>query len=1386
MRRLIAVLTAVVLTSVLALTQALNAQRPSSLEPSVFAIRDARVVTEPGHVLPKATVVIRDGRIEAVGTVVRVPPDARVIDGKGLTVYPGFIDALSNWGFDESLRRSLVGEPKTEDYASAALADTKPDNRKGLTPEFEVATALKADTSQADSWRKAGFTAHLIAPAGGFITGQSALVSLSDAPGREALLRTPVALHLAFTPVTGMDYPRVLMGIIAHCRQAMLDAGYYARRWAAFEQAGRTGPRPPHDPALAALGLAVDGKLPVVFEADSRDEIHRVLDFAQEFHLKPILYGGRDAWKVVDRIKQLHIPVVLRLNYTDAQGRRIENQRGRGFMAAFAQREEENELPQRVQDDHKRLLKEDLHNAAVLSEHGVEISFSTQGQSADAADKFRDTLHKVISDGSLSSEQALKALTTSPARLLGVQTQVGTITVGKAANLAIIKGDFDDPKAPVRYVFVDGVRFDYTAPQNPAAGRGNRAGRSGGRSGRRGAGGRGRGGIRATPPVSGAASSEPAVKNTQATELEADRKPKVHTGGNVLVRGATVLTVTHGTLPDTDILIHGGKIVRIGKHLTAPEGVTVIPAEGMYVMPGIIDTHCHFAISGGVNEFSLSIVPEVRVRDVVASDDVQIYRALAGGVTTSRLLHGSANCIGGQDAVIKLKYGQPASELIIHEAPRGVKFALGENVKRSDGRFPNTRLGVEAVLVRAFTEARAYQKSWQDYAKAKAAGKPVIEPRRDLRLEALADILNGDLKVHSHCYRQDEILMLMRTAVRFGFRIKSLHHVLEGYKIAAEIADHGASCSTFADWWAFKMESYDAVPFNASLLNDAGVSVCIKSDDPELMRHLYQEAAKCIKYGGMSETDALKTITLNGAKQLGIDARTGSIDLGKDGDLAIFDGHPLNSYARPEMTLVEGEVYFQRSDKLQPRSIATATPTRPATQTLSLGRNRSGCYALTGVTVHPASRPALARATVIIQNGKITDVLQGTVQKSSVVNVDGKDANALTIRDGERVIIRPVPAGTTVMRLNGLHVFPGMIDAASVVGLSEVASVRETQDYSPIGDFQPDLRASTGLNPDSAVIAVTRANGVLSALTGPEGGPISGQPALINLAGWVPRDMVVADKLALQLELPRPRPRFGRGGGRRGERPNTAELRRQSDDKLRRLKDLFRQAVAYDEGRKSSADSPVNTRLEALVPFARGLKPVIISAQRRKEILDALKFGDDLKLKVIIRGGKDAWKVADELKKRHVPLILGPVMALPSETYDPFDGPLTGPAKLHQAGVRFCICAHSLEMANGRNVPYEAAMAVSYGLAPDEGLKAVTLYPAEILGVADQLGSIDAGKRANLVIANGDILQASTQVLGLFIDGRPMPPTSKQTQLYERYKQRLKEVRQGTEPLGTK
>src|SRR5713101_9943230 len=380
--------------------------------------------------------------------------------------------------------------------------------------------------------------------------------------------------------------------------------------------------------------------------------------------------------------------------------------------------------------------------------------------------------------------------------------------------------------------------------------------------------------------------------------------------------------------------------------------------------------------------------------------------------------------------------------------------------------------------------------------------------------------------------------------------------------------EHGSSCSTFSDWWAYKIEAYDAIPFNAALLHEAGVRVCLKSDSNELMRHLCQEAAKCVKYGGMSEEEALKTITLNGATQLGLQKRLGSIEVGKDADLVIFNGHPLDSYARPELTLVEGEVYFQRSEQLKPGPGTSPGPAVANGSFKAIPRNRDGDYVLRGVTVHSVAAAPVPNALVAIRKGKIAAVMDAS-----------KDENAA--------------AGATVVEAAGLHLYPGMIDAAPVLGLTELGSARETNDFAEGGDFQPDLRASIAINPDSELIPVTRANGVTTVVTRPTGSLIAGQSALINLAGWVPKEMAVVDPLALHVEFPAPFRMFT-GGDPGMRRIGQAITRKQREEKIRRLKELFQQALAYDNARQQAFDKPVNPRLEALAAYARGQKPVII------------------------------------------------------------------------------------------------------------------------------------------------------------------------------------------------
>jgi len=415
-----------------------------------------------------------------------------------------------------------------------------------------------------------------------------------------------------------------------------------------------------------------------------------------------------------------------------------------------------------------------------------------------------------------------------------------------------------------------------------------------------------------------------------------------------LIKNATVLTITRGVLANTDVLIRNGKIAAVGKGLNAPATARVIDATGKYLMPGIIDCHSHSMLDT-INEGTLAVTSMVRTRDVINPTDVDLYRELAGGVNTLNLLHGSANPIGGLNTVVKIKYGRPADEFIFPGAMPGIKFALGENVKRSSTpnqpnvtrRYPNTRMGVEETIREAFTRARDYKKTWDEYKAAVAKGqKNLIPPRRDLQLEPLVEVLEGKRYVHAHCYIASEILMLMNLADEFGFKIKTLQHVLEGYKVAKEIAAHGAGASTFADSWAYKIEAYDAIPYNMAIMTRAGVVVSVNSDSDERARRLNIEAAKAMHWGELTEEQALKLITLNPAIQLGIQDRVGSIEVGKDADLAIWNGHPFSVYSRVDTTFVDGDIFFDRQQDLVRRAdlarervaLEQADPNKPPAQ----------------------------------------------------------------------------------------------------------------------------------------------------------------------------------------------------------------------------------------------------------------------------------------------------------------------------------------------------------------------------------------------------------------------------------------------------------------------
>lgn len=395
----------------------------------------------------------------------------------------------------------------------------------------------------------------------------------------------------------------------------------------------------------------------------------------------------------------------------------------------------------------------------------------------------------------------------------------------------------------------------------------------------------------------------------------------------IVIQNANVLPITKPGFKGS-VVIENGKIKEVGEKVMVPPGATVVEANGQYLMPGIIDCHSHMAAEA-INESSVSVSSMVGIEDVLNPMDIAVYRALAGGVTSANILHGSANAIGGKCMLIKMRWGKDAAGMIFEGAKPSIKFALGENPKRRGSapaggssanlRYPATRMGVEDVIRQAFNDAKIYQAKWKEYNDKVAKGETAIAPKRDLKLEPLVEVLEGKRQVHAHCYRSDEILMLLRVADDYGFKIRTLQHVLEGYKVAKEIVAHGAGASTFSDWWAYKIEAFDAIPYNAAVLTRKGVLVSLNSDSSDVTRRLNTEAAKTVKYGGLTETEALSLITINPAKQLEVDNRIGSIDIGKDADLVLYNKHPLSSYAVTQKVWIDGNLYFDRQKDIEER-----------------------------------------------------------------------------------------------------------------------------------------------------------------------------------------------------------------------------------------------------------------------------------------------------------------------------------------------------------------------------------------------------------------------------------------------------------------------------------
>jgi len=862
---------------------------------------------------------------------------------------------------------------------------------------------------------------------------------------------------------------------------------------------------------------------------------------------------------------------------------------------------------------------------------------------------------------------------------------------------------------------------------------------------------------------------------------------------SLAVRGATVWTQSErGVIENAVLLVRDGKIVAVGRDVEAPAGARVVDAGGKHVTPGLIDCHSHTAIRGGVNEGSNNVTAEVRIADVIDPDDINIYRQLAGGLTTAHLLHGSANAIGGQDAVIKLKWEATTAELLFAGATPGIKFALGENPKRSNipprpgrtQRYPSTRMGVMESIRERFLAARDYLREWETYealgAKQQSRREP---PRRDLQLEAIGEILRGERLIHSHSYRQDEILALLRVAEEFAVRIGTFQHVLEGYKVADELAAHGAGASTFSDWWAYKLEAYDAIPHNGALMRERGVSVSFNSDSAELARRMNLEAAKAIKWGSVPPEQALGFVTLNAAEQLGIDDRVGSLAPGKDADFVIWSADPLSVYSVVEQTWVDGVREFDRATDLALREQVerereelirrVRTGDSPAKTEEDESKQVGAPEETESHEPQPAGRP-IEYLDRLAASGGTVSIVHATVHPVSAAPIE--DAT-VSFREGRIVEVgarlSPLP-GARILDASGKHVYPGLIDANTVVGLTEIGSVAGSVDVVELGQVNPNVNTAIAINPDSELIPVTRANGLTHTLSVPSGGLISGSSALIRLDGWTWEDLVAATPVALHVRWPSFRINR-RGFSVAG--PSEEDQKKQREERLERIRTLFDDARAYRRAKQADDDGTLDAdpSLEALLPVLDGRVPVMLHAGEIRQIESAIEWAEEQGLRIILAGAGDLWRVADLLREKRIPVVVTSVLALPSREDEPYDTAYELPLKLRDAGVEFCIASSGSRFGAPmtRTLPYRAAMAAAFGLTPDEALHAITLAPARILGLDTMLGSIEVGKSASLIVTDGDPLEIRTRIEAAFIDGRPVDLlANRHDRLYEKYKSR--------------
>ena len=917
------------------------------------ALVGARVVTGPGQVLDDATIVIRDGLVRAVGRGMEAPAGARVWDLDGLTVYPGFIDAHADLDMDAVPEGGDIGPTHWNPQVRAWFSTTR---------------NLADDEDRRAALRSQGFGTALVVPKEGIFRGTASVVNLGDEGVRERVLRPDVAQAIGFQRSfdLGGSYPNSAMGTIALMKQTLMDAEWYQRAWDAYESSGRAFLPPETSEALAALEDAVQGSQPVIFETGGEEEYLRAHSLSSEFGLTPWFRGSGLEYRLIDVLRGRGDPLVVPLDFPDAPD---VGHPGAALDASVADLRHWYLAPT---------------NPAQLADAGVRFAITTDGLSS--LNEFLPNLRIAVARG-LATDDALAALTTTPASWLGIDRTHGTIAEGKVANLIVSEGDIFTEQATVRDVWVQGRVYGVTrpaqidprgtwqiasddqwgfdadlvlegplnrlrgyldvgstGPELPGGARIDLASASAvAETGRIEARFNGEAlGYQGMALLSGSVQgdefygwtslpngADPSFRGTRTEEFEGPSRgtvamdvpeidlpfirPMMDYGRTsipeqpaaVVVRNATVWTQgPQGMLEGADLLVRAGRVEAVGMDLDAPGGAVEIDATGKHVTPGMIDPHIHSGVSA-VNESGFAIVPEVRMGDVVTHNNIWMYRQVAGGLTTAHIKHGSANPIGGENVFVKMRWGSLPDDLKLENAPRTVKFALGENPKRRQGRYPDTRMGTQEIIRDHFMAARDYEREWQRWEET-GEGLP---PRRDLRMEAILDILGQELLISSHGYRADEFLALVRLAEEFGFRVQTLQHGVEAYKIAPELAESGVAAVVWSDWGAFKLEAYDATIYNARILIEAGVVTSLHSDNSEIASRMNWEAGKLLRTG-LTPEQALSTVTNQAAEAIAIHDRVGSLEAGKDGDFVIWSGDPLSQFTRAEQTWIDGRRYF--------------------------------------------------------------------------------------------------------------------------------------------------------------------------------------------------------------------------------------------------------------------------------------------------------------------------------------------------------------------------------------------------------------------------------------------------------------------------------------------